>query len=193
MDLFATITRIVSRLDSANIHYALIGGLAMALRGVQRATFDADFLLLLADLETADLVLREEGYILVFHSENVSHYEKCDAVLNRIDILHAFRTPSLGMLERADRIPLATGCSIPVVRVEDLIGLKIQASVNNPARALGDWSDVHRLIKHSGERSLELDWELIADYLEIFRMTERITGLKALHHEAKRRGKNRDS
>lgn len=193
MDLTSSVARVVSRLDAAGVGYALIGGLAMALRGVQRATFDADFLLLLADLERADAVLREDGYVRVFHSPNVSHYEKSGATLARIGILHAFRVPSLGMLRRADRLTLTSGCSLPVARIEDLIGLKIQASVNNPARALGDWADIHRLVLHAGEQGIALDWELVGDYLEIFKMAGKLPELKGIHDEAQRRGKDRAS
>ena len=190
MDLATAVARIVSRLDAAGAGYALIGGLAMALRGVQRATFDADFLLLLADLEKVDALLREEGYTRVFHSPNVSHYEKPGGALARVDILHAFRAPSLGMLKRADRLSLVAGCTLPVARIEDLVGLKIQALVNNPARAAGDWSDIHRMVRHAGEQAITLDWELIADYLEIFRLSEKLAELNTLHHEANGRGKD---
>jgi hypothetical protein len=193
MDLAVSVSRIVSRFDAEEIGYALIGGLAMALRGVQRATFDADFLLLLSDMEKTNALLEREGYVRVFHSPNVSHYEKAGAALERIDILHAFRAPSLGMLKRAERMALGPDCRIPVAKIEDLVGLKVQALVNNPARALGDWNDIQRLVEHAGEQGLNLDWELIADYLEIFRMAERLAQLKAIHDEAYRRGKDRTS
>lgn len=40
------IDQVCGRLDAAGIRYALIGGFAMALRGVQRATMDLDWELL---------------------------------------------------------------------------------------------------------------------------------------------------
>ena len=184
MDLLPAIARLVTRLDQANVRFALIGGWAVALRGVQRTTFDLDFLIMLSDLATADEILVSEGFARVFHSPNVSHYERAGSALDRVDILHAFRGPSLSMLDRAERLPLADGIRIPVLRTEDIIGLKIQASVNNPSRALGDWSDIHRLVRHAAETSSPLQWPLIEEYLAIFGLGAKLPELKALHDEA---------
>jgi hypothetical protein len=41
-------------LDEASVRYALIGGFAMALRGVPRATIDLEFILMLDDLDRSD-------------------------------------------------------------------------------------------------------------------------------------------
>lgn len=181
MDLVASLSRLGRRFDEAGVRFALIGGFAMALRGVQRATFDLDFLLTLSDLDAADAILREEGCARVFRSENVSHYQHPAPGGLRVDVLHAFRAPSLGMLGRADRLELAPGCALPVLRIEDIVGLKIQALVNNPARALGDWNDIHRLIRHAGEQALPLEWGLIADYLEIFRLGGKLAELRGVY------------
>jgi DNA-binding IclR family transcriptional regulator len=84
--------RVVGALEAEGLHYALIGGFAMALRGVQRTTVDLDFILMLEDMARADEILRDAGYRRVFHSENVSHYESADQTWGRIDILHAFQS-----------------------------------------------------------------------------------------------------
>ena len=47
MTLLHSISQLAARLDARSINFAVIGGMAMALRGVQRATFDLDFLLML--------------------------------------------------------------------------------------------------------------------------------------------------
>ena len=88
------------------------------------------------------------------------------------------------MLERADRLELASGCVLPVLRIEDIVGLKNQASVNNPDRALGDWSDIHRLLRHAAQNRLALRWDLIGDYLEIFCLSARLPELRARYDEA---------
>lgn len=185
MDLLPAISRLVAQFDKANVRYALIGGWAVSLRGVQRATFDLDFLLLLSDLDTAHAILRREGYDRVFQSPNVSHYENPGSVLDRVDILHAFRPPSVAMLERAERLPLSAELSIPVLQLEDIVGLKIQAAINNPKRALGDWNDIHRLIQHAAEEARPLHWDLIEQYLAIFRQTTKLPELRALYDEAR--------
>ena len=98
MELEQSIRQLAGRLSAASINYAVIGGMAMALRGIQRTTFDLDFLLMLSDLERTHKILLEEGYACVYQSENVSHYSKSGGGLTRVDVLHAFRGPSLSML-----------------------------------------------------------------------------------------------
>ncbi|MBK1631330.1 hypothetical protein CKO31_11385 [Thiohalocapsa halophila] len=168
MDFLQVLRQVGQRLEAARVRFALIGGFAMALRGVQRATVDLDFLLMLDDLERADEILRSAGYSRDFHSENVSHYIGEPPDLGRIDILHAFRGPSLSMLRRADQIPVADGLTLPVARVEDIVGLKVQAAVNDPQRAAADWADIKLLVEARAALGRALDWELIKDYLHIF-------------------------
>lgn len=61
MDFQRVIETVTSQLDEAEIRYALIGGFAMALRGVQRATIDLDFILMLEDMEEADRIFTKAG------------------------------------------------------------------------------------------------------------------------------------
>ncbi len=178
MDFANTLSKIVAEFDSQGIRYALIGGLAIALRGIQRSTLDADFIILSDSIQTCDLILGRMGYKLVFRSENVSHYFGSDASLKRIDFLHAFRSATLGMLDRAERLPINLSSSIPVVHLEDLIGLKIQASVNDPDREINDWSDIYRIIDHSARTGHQLDWVLIQDYLAVFKQEYKLQEIK---------------
>jgi len=62
LDFTKVLTQVVSALDTEGIRYALIGGLAMAARGVQRATLDIDFILLLDDLEQTHRILIALSY-----------------------------------------------------------------------------------------------------------------------------------
>lgn len=184
MDFLRVFDEVCRSFDESGVRYALIGGFGMAMRGVQRATVDLDFILLSADLERADALLRKHAYERVFHSENVSHYRGRDSAFGRIDILHAFRGPTLSMLDRAERLEVSPGVTVPVARAEDIIGLKIQALVNAPNRADQDWSDIKALIQSASHRGEELDWELIADYLDIFELGDRLHGLREWYDKA---------
>ena len=181
MDFAKVLSQLVAGLDCQGLHYALIGGMAMAMRGVQRSTLDLDFILLLDDLEAADCILRGLGYRRVFHSANVSHYLAEEPALGRIDLLHAFRGPSLGMLQRAERLPWPGGISVPVVHLEDLIGLKVQALVNDPTRQPGDWADILQLIRHAGDCQSPVDWELLNDYFTLFDLADKVSELQLLY------------
>jgi predicted nucleotidyltransferase len=172
------IRRVVGALENQGIRYALIGGFAMALRGVQRATMDMDFILMLEDMEKADRILGEAGYAKVFQSPNVSHYLSTDRDWGRIDILHAFRRPTLGMLQRAESMPVLGDMAIRVVQLEDIIGLKVQATVNDPSREARDWSDIRMIVESARDQGRPIDWSLISDYLGIFRLEARLEELK---------------
>lgn len=175
------IREVVGALESSGVRYATIGGFAMTLRGVQRATVDLDFILMLDDLAKADTILAGFGYQRAFRSENVSHYISPDGDWGRIDILHAFRGPSLSMLDRSDSIEIEPGIALRVVQIEDIIGLKIQALCNDPGRAESDWHDIRMLVRTAREHGASLDWELLADYLQLFGLPDRLAELKTLH------------
>ena len=181
MQFVKVLNEVLGRFDSLGIRYALIGGFAMALRGVQRTTVDLDFILMLEDMDNAHEVLESLGYHREFHSENVSHYQSPDTAWGRIDLLHAFRGPTLGMLSRAEPIEISPEIKVKVVHVEDLIGLKIQALVNDPSRSVRDWSDIYMMLEETGKRRDVLDWELISDYLAIFDLQDKLSDLKSLY------------
>ena len=178
MNFITTLEKLISAFDEVEVRCALIGGFAMAMRGVQRATVDLDFILMLDDLDKAHRILEKLGYERGFKSENVSHYFSNDSSLGRIDLLHAFRGPTLSMLDRADRLELAPSLHVPVVRIEDIIGLKIQAAVNDRKRSTLDWADIRLLIEHCAAMGKQPNWDLIADYLEIFHLESKLTEMK---------------
>jgi len=177
MDFFRVLPDLCRRLDEHGVRYALIGGFGMAMRGVQRATLDLDFILALEDLETADAILHTLSFRRYFHSENVSHYRRDDQSW-RVDLLHAFRKPALAMLERAERLPIDSDTQIPVAAAEDIIGLKIQAMNNDPARADQDWLDIKMLVGAARELGQSLDWELIEQYFALFDKSDLLSELR---------------
>ena len=177
MDFAKVLPRIVRDLDEHGVRHALIGGMAMAMHGLQRTTLDLDFIILLDDLAVADQIIQSHGYHREFHSENVSYYLGDNPSLGRIDLLHAFRGPTLGMLDRAKRIPWPDGTAVPVVHLEDLIGLKVQAFVNDPSRQGRDWADIRQMIRYASDSSVAIDWELMADYLTLFDLGDKLPEL----------------
>ena len=64
LDLYEELKGLVSRLDAAEIRYALCGGLALALHGIPRATVDIDILIQNESLEPVRALVGELGYII---------------------------------------------------------------------------------------------------------------------------------
>ena len=146
MDFKAVISSLLKRFDEQGLRYGLMGGFALGIWGVARATADLDFLVHRPDMEKVDSVMREMGYECKFRSENVSQYVSPLKVFGEIDYLHAFRQVSLEMLARAEEKDIFGGeMKIRVLRPEDLIGLKLQAIKNNPSRKDIDMWDIKAL------------------------------------------------
>lgn len=146
------------------IDFALIGAFAMAARGVARATADLD---VLAAGERADDVARIMlgfGYRELHRSPDAANYAAHDAQLGRVDFLFARRPYSRAMLERATARPLTKRLQVKVVEVEDIIGLKVQSSSNNPKRLWLDLADIERLL----DVHRTIDMERVREYFRIF-------------------------
>ena len=178
MDIRSVLARITSALREARIDHALIGGLALAAHGAARATVDLD---LLADgdrAEDIDRLLRSFGYQCLHRGEHAANYASEDPVSGRVDFLFARHEIGRAMLVRATPHVAAGDAAVPVVDAADLIGLKVQASSNNPRRRHRDMADIERLL----ESVLELDLERVRKY---FRLFDREKELDALLEESR--------
>ena len=95
-----------------------------------------------------------------------------------LDVLHARRAHSLAMLARADHMQLAAdSIHVPVVQVEDLIGLKVQALVNDPDRRRGELVDIRALLEAAAERRAGLDRARVEEYFALFNEQDELAEL----------------
>lgn len=180
MDFRSVTKKLVADFEAEGVAYALIGGYAVGLWGVPRATVDMDFLVQADDMGKVDTIMRSLTYEVAFASENVTQYVSPLAVFGEIDFLHAFRQASLGMLTRAvEKTLFSDGVSIKILLPEDLIGLKLQAYSNNQTRERLDMYDIETLMKIHDK---SLDWELVRGYFEIFESLELFEELKRKYH-----------
>lgn len=177
MDLERVLRELATRFRDGEVRYGLTGGYAVAIHGHPRTTVDLDFLVDRADLGKIDEILHDMGYEIVHRSENVSQFASSKEDLGDIDFIHAFRDASMKMLDRARPASLFPGGpEVVVLRVEDVIGLKIQAIANAPHRRSHDMADIQRLVEVHRD---SVDWELIRDYCALFDMTDMAEKLKA--------------
>ena len=174
MDLRSVLLELHAALDAAGIEHALIGGLALAAHGAGRATVDLD---LLADGVRAgdvDEILRGHGYERLQLTENVGNYLSEDPVRGRVDFLFARRAIGRAMLGRAALLDVL-GTSLRVADASDLIGLKVQASSNDPRRTRQDLADVEKLL-----RVAEVDLERVREYFRLFDREKELDALLAV-------------
>lgn len=176
MDFKKVIGIILKDFAEQQIEYAFIGGFALGALGIVRSTQDLDLLAPSKDLPKVDAILGAHSYQLNYRSENVSQYVSAGKPFGSIDLLHAFRPRALAMLQRARQIPIFEGqFEIPVVCPEDLIGLKLQAEMNDPKRKPGDEADIELLLERFQHN---LDWQLLEDYFDLFGFQTHFNQLK---------------
>jgi predicted nucleotidyltransferase len=141
---------------------ALIGGFALPFHGVRRATGDVDFLVEASGADALHDALLQAGYEPLHRSGDAANYRGPEGTVG-VDVLYAKRAATLAMLDRAT-IPPA-GDDVPVVDVEGLIGLKLQALLNDPTRRRQDEADIVALL------ALHLpavDGALLEEYFGLF-------------------------
>lgn len=166
MDFEKSLSNIAVIFEKEGIRYGLIGGYAMGLYGVIRATADLDFLFEKKYQSFLKNIMKKNLYDIIYESDNVIQFEHPTGLLGNIDFLYAFRDPSLKMLDRAVRKSLFEGKIIlPVILPEDIIGLKVQSFVNNPKRKVIDLEDIKNLMEAN---SKDLDWNIIEEHFKLF-------------------------
>lgn len=157
MNIKDLLTHSHALMAGAGIRHALIGGLALGARGVQRFTNDVDWLVHGEDRLAAKQTFLARGFTI--HAE---HAEVCHLVgPGNVDLLFANRPLSQKMIADAKPVP---GFTCKCLGAEAIIGLKIQAYVNAPKRALRDKADIQALI----EANPKLDWIEIRTYADVF-------------------------
>ena len=139
---------------------ALIGGLAVVVHQVVRATQDVDFLL---EAEAADKVhaaLVLLGYQCLHRSKDAANYVRGTEGL---DLLYAHRPLARQLLSQAKERETPLGC-LRVISVEGLIGFKLQGYVNDPTRTR-DLDDIRALWRVN---RTSLDRVQLQEYFALF-------------------------
>jgi hypothetical protein len=170
MNFELVLRKLIPDFEKNDIRYALIGGFALGVWGIPRATMDLDFLIHKDDLNKLDKILIKKGYKLFFRSENASQYKSDNKELGSLDFLHAFREITLKMLSQAEKKKiLKRKLNIKVARPEHIIGLKIQAMANDSQRKLKELADIEAILRLYERK---INWKSIKKYFQLFNMEE---------------------
>lgn len=157
---------LIENLSHEKIDFALMGGFALQAAGVTRTTQDIDMLVLSEDSPKVKEIMLKHHYELLYESEEMLNFTSKNFELGRVDFLLARRKYTLAMLKRAKEEHVLGGkFKIKVLSAEDQIGLKVQASSNNPKRLLQDMADVKMLMENNYPK---LDLKLIREYFSLF-------------------------
>jgi hypothetical protein len=168
MNFKVILKNLLGRFSEAGVEVALSGGLALSTMGVFRFTKDIDFVVLEEWVEIVDRIMVELGYEKQgFSTEEIVSYISPLKVFGQVDFLVARRKYSRAMLKRAREMSVLDGAvTVKALLPEDLIGLKLQAIVNDPANRYGvDAPDIQQLLKLHGS---SMDMDLVRDYFRLF-------------------------
>lgn len=174
MDFRAVLQSVTDALRTEGIDCALIGGMALAALGVPRATMDIDLLVPSERANDVAQMMRQLGYEELHRSEDAANYVRRQPP-GRVDFLFARRAPTHAMLARARRHRVLSAVELNVVEAEDVIGLKVQASSNDPQRRPLDVADIERLL--AAHPSLDLG--RVREYFRLFDREEELDALLA--------------
>ncbi len=183
MDFHLVTSTLLREFQTQHINYAVIGGFALGSWGVTRATIDMDLLLLVDDATRAEKILTAQSYRCIHKTENVAQYVSDSVPYGSIDILYAFREVYRHLLERSVEVNVVEGVAIRSLVSEDIIGLKLQALVNEPAREPRDLWDMEALLlarKRGGE---QVEWEMLSEYFDLFDRGDLLAELRRKHDE----------
>jgi len=138
-------------LQQAGIEFALIGGLALAPHNVVRATQDVDLLVDQNQADAIEKLLVDLGYERLHRSDDAANYQRGS---QRLDLLYAHRPTARRLLSQAATLTTPFG-TLRTISAEGLIGLKLQALVNDPGRTQ-DLEDIRQLLRRNRD-TLDLD------------------------------------
>jgi len=166
MDFILVFKFLLETFKHEKIDFALIGGFALQAVGITRTTGDIDMLVLSENKEKIKDIMIKHGYKLIHESSNVLNFYSEKFELGRIDFLLAHRKYAVSMLRRAEERDVFKGAfKIKVIKIEDQIGLKVQASSNDSTRALKDMADIEQLIMNNYSK---LDTGFLREYFRLF-------------------------
>lgn len=176
-DVYKTLHRMVERLDTLGVPYALVGGLALFEHGYERLTTDVDLLVTPGGLRTIHENLEGLGYVPPFAG---SKHLKDTATGVRIEFLVTGQFPGDGKPKPvAFPDPAKEAVEIGGVKVLNLpklIDLKLASGLSNERRGK-DIVDVQALIeslKLTADFAEKLDASVRAKFLDLVRIVTEV-------------------
>jgi Nucleotidyl transferase AbiEii toxin, Type IV TA system len=158
----SVLDRLATFLESQQIPFAVIGGLAMNAYGSSRLTADVDLIVPYVAQTVIVNELRRLGYETLYLSEGYSNHVHEDSQMGRVDFVY-INEHTADLILSTTRLLEVMGRSLPIPRPEYVIALKLQAIHNDPDRTHRDLADVKELMTLP-----DLDHEEVKDYFRRF-------------------------
>lgn len=173
MDLSNTLVEIASFLEENDFRYALIGGLALAAYGHQRATLDIDFVVAIDDQNNIVEFMESLGYETLHCSRGYSNHRHADPQLGNVDFVYVGEDTALKLFSSVSYINGPGEATIPIPKPEHLIAMKVLAMKNDPDRVFQEMADIRVLMLRPG-----VDLDVVRGYFEQHALEERFDELR---------------
>jgi len=184
----AALRRLVAALDSLNIAFAVIGGVAVSIRAVPRYTADVDAVIWTSHSDLQDLVVKLRGFGFATRAQDPIGFARRNRLILLEDPEGVHVDLSIGGLpfeentiRNADRIQVENDLSIPVAGVESLIVMKAIAS--RPK----DLEDIRNLLATNAPVDQSKVLTTVSEFAELLETPELTSQLEALFKELDRR------
>jgi len=132
--------------EREGIDYALIGAFALKAYGYVRATQDVDFIVRQEDQRKIIANLESLGFETLYSSTGYSNHVHPLSVLGRIDFVYVKGGTAERIFNESRRVLVFADLTLPVVKPEHIVALKVFAMKNNPERTLREMADIKELL-----------------------------------------------
>jgi hypothetical protein len=152
------------------IEYALIGAFALQAYGYVRATQDIDFVVRGESQERIIRFLETLGYETSYRSSGFSNHVHPIPNLGQIDFVYVEAETASKLFSQTKPASIIGDFSVPVVRLEHLIALKVFAMKNDPQRSFREMADIQQLMSLA---SANVDIDEVRGYFEKYGQLEK--------------------
>ena len=129
------------------VDHALIGAFALSAYGYMRATGDIDFIVRAKDQERVIHFLESLGFETFHRSTGYSNHLHRLSGLGRIDFVYVAGRTADAIFAEARKMPIFGSKTVPVVKPEHLVALKVFAIKNDPSRRLRELADIAHILR----------------------------------------------
>lgn len=154
--------------EREGIDYALIGAFALKAYGYVRATQDVDFIVRQEDQGKIIAHLESLGFETLYSSTGYSNHVHPLSGLGRIDFVYVKGSTAERIFNESRRVLVFDKLTLPVVKPEHIVALKVFAMKNNPERALREMADIKELLNLP-----EISLQEVREYFEKYGQSER--------------------
>ena len=143
MNLKAILEKLIDFFSKEHVDFALIGAFALKAYGYVRATQDVDFVVRAKDQQRIIGFLELLGYETVHRSRGFSNHIHSLRGLGRVDFVYVEGETAEQIFSGARPLLILENLSLPVVRPEHLIALKVFAMKNDPQRTFREMAKAY--------------------------------------------------